>query len=307
VDSGGGTVAGVLRDATARLRAAGSRSPRLDAELLLAAALGGERLDLFRAPERALTGEERARFNGFIRRREAREPVAYIRGRRGFRTLDLEVTPAVLIPRPETETLVDVALELLAAMPQGDGAALEVLDVGTGSGCIALALAAENPFVRVLAVDIDEEALAVARRNAARHGLERRVGFARGDLCDDLPPEPRFDLVVSNPPYVPADEYAALEPNVRDFEPRAALYGGEDGLDAYRRLIPAAARRLRPGGALAVEVGAGEAVAVRALFAAAGVFCEAEERADLAGIPRVVFARRPALTGPDGARPPRRD
>ncbi len=309
------SVSDALRAATEWLRASGSRSPRLDAELLLATALGVDRADLFRTPERVLTRIEERRFDGYLVRRQAREPVAYIRGRRAFRAIELEVTPAVLIPRPETETLVDVALEALAAVPAGgdaaggalgDGPGAEAgpggaaapglyeplaLDVGTGSGCIALALAAENPFARLVATDMSEAAVEVARRNAARLGLGGRVDIRRGDLLDDLTPHERFDLIVSNPPYIPEAEYRTLEPNVRDYEPRLALHGGEDGLDVYRRLIPAAAARLRPEGVLAVEVGAGQAAAVRALFATAGAFEPAQERADLAGIPRVVFTR----------------
>ena len=268
------SVGDALRSATEWLRASGSRSPRLDAELLLATALGVDRTELFRAPERVLTRGEERRFDGYLVRRQAREPVAYIRGHRAFRSIELEVTPAVLIPRPETETLVDAALEVLAAVPEAGAVALGsyeplALDVGTGSGCIALALAAENPFVRLVATDVSEAALEVARRNAARLGLVGRVDIRQGDLLDDLPPRERFDLVVSNPPYIPAAEYRSLEPNVRDYEPRLALHGG----------------------VLAVEVGAGQAAAVRVLFAAAGAFEPARERADLAGIPRVVFAR----------------
>jgi release factor glutamine methyltransferase len=285
-------VADALRAAAQRLRAGGSLSPRLDAELLLAAGLGIDRVGLFRSPERELSAEETERFAEFVRRREAFEPVAYIRGWRTFRTIDLEVTAAVLIPRPDTETLVDVALELLAeATSRGTPEPL-VLDVGTGSGCIALALAAENPFVHVVAVDVDDEALKVARCNAARLGLMGRVDMVCSDLLGSLPEAQRFDLVVSNPPYIPAAEYDLLEPNVRDYEPRLALYGGDDGLDVYRRLIPAAGACLRPGGSLAVEVGKGEAEGVRALFAATGTYGLARERLDLEGLPRVVFAHR---------------
>jgi release factor glutamine methyltransferase len=305
------SVGEALRRAAQRLRAGGSRSPRLDAELLLAAALGIDRAGLFRAPERVLAPREAERFDEYLRRREAREPVAYIRGVRAFRTIELEVSPAVLIPRPETETLVEVALEALAQAQVQAGAMGGIsggtdggpggaagpglfepvaLDVGTGSGCIALALAAEDPFVRVVAVDVDEAAAEVARGNAARLGLRSRVDIACSDLFDGLPPEQRFDVIVSNPPYVPAAEYEALEPNVREYEPRLALDGGEDGLDVFRRLILEAAPRLRPGGTLAVEVGAGQAAAVRALFGAAGAFAPAQQRPDLSGIPRVVFA-----------------
>ncbi len=280
-----------LRAAAQQLRASGSRSPHLDAELLLAAALGVDRLGLFRRPERELTVDEEELFAGYLRRREAHEPVAYIRGVRMFRTLELDVTPAVLIPRPETETLVDVGLELIAGVTSRGTPEPLALDVGTGSGCVALALVAENPFVHVVATDVSEGALEVARRNAVRHGLEGRVDFELGDLTGDQPATRRFDLIVSNPPYIPADEYEALEPNVREYEPRLALYGGEDGLDAYRRLIPAAAARLRLGGSLAVEVGKGEAADVRALFTAAGSYGPARERADLGGLPRVVHAR----------------
>ncbi len=302
--SGPASVGDALRAAAQRLRVSGSRSPRLDAELLLATALGVTRAELFRGPERRLDAAESERFETLLRRREAREPVAYIRGLRAFRTIELEVTPDVLIPRPETETLVEVALEALAAAPAGapaGAAGLPVephrpyepiaLDVGTGSGCVALALAAENPFVHVVAADVSGAALAVARRNAARLGLERRVDFVRADLFEGLPAGPAYDLVVSNPPYVPRAEHAALEPNVRDYEPELALVAGDDGLDVYRRLVPAAATRLRPGGALVLEVGAGQAAAVQDLVAAAGGYGPPETRPDLSGVARVVWAR----------------
>jgi release factor glutamine methyltransferase len=288
------TVGDALRAAAARLRSSGSRSPRLDAELLLADALDVPRAELFRDPHRALRPDEAARFEELIERRVAREPVAYILGRRAFRTIELEVTPEVLIPRPETETLVEVALEALAAMPiAGPDPEDEplALDVGTGSGCVALALASEDPFVRLVAADVAPGALAVARRNGARLGLARRVEFVLSDLFADVGERP-FDLIVSNPPYIPADEYVALEPNVRDYEPRLALYGGVDGLDFYRRLIPGAALLLRPGGTLALEVGAGQADDVTGIIEAAGAYETAERRSDLSGVVRVVSARR---------------
>jgi release factor glutamine methyltransferase len=287
-------VGDALRTAAARLRAGGSRSPRLDAELLLASALGVSRAELFREPGRTLLPDEAARFEELMGRRVAREPVAYILGSRAFRTIDLEVTHDVLIPRPETETLVEVALEALGAMPiAGPDPEDEplALDVGTGSGCVALALAAEDPFVRLVAADVDPGALAVARRNGARLGLARRVEFVLSDLFADVGERP-FDLIVSNPPYIPADEYVALEPNVRDYEPRLALYGGVDGLDFYRRLIPGAALLLRPGGTLALEVGAGQADDVAGIIDASGAYETPQRRSDLSGVARVVFARR---------------
>ncbi|MGE5229536.1 MAG: peptide chain release factor N(5)-glutamine methyltransferase [Deltaproteobacteria bacterium] len=288
-------MADAVREAGRRLRDADvTRSPRLDAELLLAEAIGSSRAELFRDPGRELDPEEATRFEDLMARRLAREPVAYILGRRAFRTIELEVTPDVLVPRPETETLVDVALEALAAMPiAGPDPEDEplALDVGTGSGCIALALVAEDAFVRLVATDIEPGALAVARRNAARLGFARRVEFVLSDLFADVGVRP-FDLVVSNPPYIPADEYVALEPNVRDYEPRLALYGGVDGLDVYRRLVPGAALLLRPGGTLALEVGAGQADDVAGIMAAAGAYETPERRSDLSGVPRVVFARR---------------
>jgi len=287
------SVSEALRAAARRLRASGSRSPRLDAELLLATALGAERVALMTEPERVLTPIEERRFEGYLRRREAHEPIAYIRRRRAFRTLELEVTPDVLIPRPETETLVDVALEALAAARAVYGEPL-ALDLGTGSGCIALALAAEDPFVRVTAVDVSAAAVELARHNAARLGLGGRLRILHSDLFAALPPEERFDLIVSNPPYIPAAEYEALEPNVRDYEPRLALHGGADGLDVYRRLVPEALGRLRAGGTLALEVGAGQAAAVRELFAAAAGYGAPLERADLGGVARVVWAAKAA-------------
>jgi len=241
--------------------------------VLLAAAIGVDRATLIADPGRGLQPDEARTFQDFARRRAQREPVAYILGRKGFRRLELAVDPRVLIPRPETEHVVEAALSL------APGA--RVVDVGTGSGAIALALADERPDLEVLATDTSPGALAVARGNAVRLNLD--VTFLEGDLLE--PVEGPVDAVVSNPPYVRAAE--RLAPEIARFEPAEALYGGEDGLDAYRRLVPAVA----DVGFVALEVGEGQASVVAALLEAGG-FGSIEVVPDLAGIERVVVARR---------------
>jgi release factor glutamine methyltransferase len=257
------------------LGAVGVESPRLDAELLLCEAAGWKREQLAAEPEAAVPAEAGRRFGEMVRRRLRREPVAYIVGRKGFRGIELEVDPRVLVPRPETELLVELALEL---EPR------RVLDVGSGSGAIALAIAAELPGCAVTATDTSAAALEVARANAARLGLVERV-----DLVEAmLPPAPdRFDLLVANLPYVAEGEWNELEPEVTEWEPREALLAGPDGLDALRVAIPAAAG-VAP--VAAFEVGAGQAQAVGELLFEAG-FGAVETRPDLAGIPRVVVGR----------------
>jgi release factor glutamine methyltransferase len=263
-----------LDSAVVALTAAGVDSPRLDAEVLLAHALGTDRLRLLADRDARVEGPAVRAFQDAVRRRSvAREPVAYITGVKGFRHLDLHVDPRVLIPRPETETLVEVAVEVVA---QG----ARVVDVGTGSGAIALALKDERPDLEVVATDVSEDALAVARANAARLGLE--VEFVRGDLVAGAG---AVDAVVSNPPYV--EDGALLAPEIVRHEPALALRAGPDGLDVLRRLVPAAAAR--GAAVLAVELGAAQAGAVEALARAAG-FARTERRADLAGIERVVVA-----------------
>jgi release factor glutamine methyltransferase len=247
---------------------------RLDAEVLLADALRCTRADLFAQGDRAMTEDEMGRFRSLAARRLDGEPVAYLVGRRDFRWLSLAVDPRVLIPRPETEHLVEAALSL----PSG----ARVVDVGTGSGAVALALASERPDLEVVAVDVSADALDVARANAAALGLA--VTFAGGDLLDEV--AGRVDAVVSNPPYVKdGDE---LPRDVAAFEPSLALRAGPDGLDVIRRLVPAAAARAP---FLALEVGAGQAGAVAELCRAAG-YAEIEVVPDLAGIERVVVGRR---------------
>lgn len=247
---------------------------RLDAELLLAHVLDDTRAGVIARDERELTPEEQGDFGQLLARRHAGEPLAYLTGTREFWSLELDVTPDVLVPRPETELLVEWALLL---RPQS------VLDVGTGSGAIALALARELPGAAIVATDLSPGALAVATRNAARHRLAQ-VSFVRADL---FPPSGSFDLIVSNPPYV-----AEGDPHLADlkFEPALALTSGRDGLDALRALTAGAARHLRPGGWLLVEHGATQGAAVRALFAAGG-FGDIETRRDLAGLERATGGR----------------
>jgi release factor glutamine methyltransferase len=277
VISAGVPVGDALDSAIVAISASGSETPRLDAELLLAHVLGVSRERLFLDRDLAVAGSQIRAFQDLVRRRAVdRAPVAYLLGTRGFRHLDLAVDPRVLVPRPETELLVEVGLEL----PRG----ARVLDVGTGSGAIALALADERPDLDITATDVDEDALAVARENARRLGLD--VTFAAGDLLE--PVDGAFDAVLSNPPYIPAGDRAALPPDVREHEPARALFAGSDGLGVYRRLVPQAAAAAP---LVALEVGAGQADAVARLLRDAGLGC-LEVRADLAGIDRVVVGRR---------------
>ena len=271
----GVSVRDALDSALVALRAAQVDSPRLDAELLLADALGVDRAALVMDPQRELDGSASRRFQEAVRRRVVeREPVAYLVGRKGFRHLELTVDRRVLVPRPETELLVEAGL----ALAQG----ARVADVGTGSGAVALALTHERPDLDVVATDASADALAVARDNAARLGLD--VAFAEGDLLAAV--EGPLDAVLSNPPYVAAG--AAVMPEVRH-EPEMALFAGGDGLDLLRRLVAQAADR--EVALLAVELGEGQAPAVQELARAAG-FAQVEARRDLAGIERVVVGRR---------------
>jgi release factor glutamine methyltransferase len=264
-----------LGAATDALRAAGIEDPRLDAEVLLAEATGWGRDRLAAHPEDELPPGAARAFGGMVRRRLRREPVAYIVGRRGFRGLELEVDPRVLIPRPETELLVELALE---ERPR------RVLDIGTGSGAIALAVAVELPECEVIATDTSTAALDVARANAERLGLGDRVEFVDGTWPTD---DATFDLVLANLPYVSEAEWAGLAPEVSEWEPREALLAGADGLEAIRALL---SEKLNAG-CVALEIGMGQVDAVREMVAAAG-FEQIEVRKDLAGIDRVVIGRR---------------
>nr|WP_279330590.1 peptide chain release factor N(5)-glutamine methyltransferase [Desulfuromonas soudanensis] len=276
------TVLKVLQWTAGYLGSQGVEGARRDAELLLTDILGLDRVGLYLNYDRPLESAELAAFRGRVARRARREPLQYILGSTEFWSLPLTVTPAVLIPRADTEILVE---EALARCP-ASGA---VLDVGTGSGAIAIAIASERPAARVEGVDLSLEALAVAEGNVRRHALEGRLTLRQDDLAA-LTGGP-WDLIVSNPPYIAEGELAGLMPEVRDFEPRQALAGGEDGLDCYRHLAGQASHLLVSGGWLLVEVGLGQAAPVKDLFAAVGLD-QTFLRNDYAGIPRVVGGQK---------------
>lgn len=274
----------VLGRTTEFFKARGIPSARLDAELLLGFVLGLDRVRVYTNFDRPVTEAELDRLRPLVARRGRREPLAWILGTKGFHAHEFVVTPGVLVPRPDTETLVDAALAWV------DGDPVYVADVGCGSGCIGLTLALERPGLRLYALDLSPEALACTRQNVERHGLGRRVAVRESELLGGVPAGRPLDWVVSNPPYIPTPELAGLAPEVRDHEPRLALDGGPDGLSAYRRLVPGARARARKG--LLVEVGAGQAPVVAELFERAG-FVDLVVKADLAGVDRVVGGRTP--------------
>ena len=279
------TVLEVLERAEAFLRRQGCEPPRLDAQLLLAHVLDCDRVRLYLDYAKPLADGERAAYRELIRRRASREPVAYLTGRREFWSLPLRSDRRALIPRPDSETLIEQARDLFGAAGPARFA-----DVGTGSGCLAAALAHAFPQARGWAVDADAEALALARENLQALGLDERVATACGDLDAPLG-EPSFELLCANLPYVPSAELDALQPEVSRYEPRRALDGGRDGLDLLRRFVPRAAARLEPGGWLLLEVGRDQADAVAELCRGAGL-ADVGRRRDLGGVERVVYARR---------------
>jgi release factor glutamine methyltransferase len=272
----------MLEEGCRILTAAGIDTARLDTEVLLAHACATSRAALIAGAVNP-SADAAGGFRAIIGRRAEGEPVAYIIGRKEFFSLDFEVTPAVLIPRPETETLVEAALKFLATQRQP-----RVLDIGTGSGAIAIALAVNAPEAQVVATDISKEALEVARRNALRHRCTNHVEFVAADLFPEE--DSRFDLIVSNPPYVAEADLDSLAPEIRLHEPRNALAAGIDGLDFYRRIAADCRSRLKTKGAVMVEIGAGQAFAVEALFRRAG-FSNIDSVPDLARIERIVCAR----------------
>jgi release factor glutamine methyltransferase len=258
-----------------------------DAELLLLHVLHIDRATLLAHPDRMLKAEQLAAYQAAIKRRLGNEPIQYITGQQEFFGLLLKVTPATLIPRPETEHLVEAVLERVPHDRQ-----IDILDVGTGTGAIALALAANLPQARLTAVDLSAAALAVARENASTHHLDRRIRFFWSDLLATLPADKQdaaFDAIVSNPPYIPETDRAELHPQVRDHEPAEALFAGTTGLDIYRRLIPQAHLALKPRGLLALEIGHGQSEALSGLLQG---WQNVTLMADLQQIPRVILAQK---------------
>jgi len=285
------TAAALLREAAAALEAAGVPAADWDAERLLRHVTAWDRAALVANPDAPVADDDAARFRGLVARRAAREPLQHLVGAQAFWRHDFLVTPDVLVPRPETEVLVETALDLLRGVEQPI-----VVDVGTGSGCIALSLAVERTDAEVHAIDLSAPALAVARENARRLGLEGRVAFHHGDLLAPVASlAGRVDLVVSNPPYVDPADRDALAPEVRDHEPALALFPPGDALSVYRRLAPDAVALLRPGGWLAVEVGQGQAAEIAAIFEAAGLAPRSPVE-DLQGIARVVSGQMSVTT-----------
>jgi len=280
----------LLAEGTVALEAAGIESAALDAEVLLAHCLGLDRGRLLLAatlrPAEDAPEAPARHFHALLARRAAREPVAYLTGHREFWSLDLEVTPDVLIPRPETELVVREALDCLS-MPGSPGSPLA--DVGTGSGAIAIALACELPGARIVASDMSAPALQVARRNVEKHSVADRVGLVQGDLLEMV--RGPLALVAANPPYIARGEHAGLMPEVRDHEPEAALVSGATGMEAIERLVARAGRILTPGGWLVIEIDSGRWPAVQRLLETA-VWQNVCVRADYAGLPRVARARR---------------
>jgi release factor glutamine methyltransferase len=285
----GQSVESARRALTARFRTSAIETAELDARILVGAALGLDLTGVIAAAGRLLTSDETTRLEEFACRRLAGEPVARLLGRKEFWGLPLQLSAATLTPRPDTETVVELALEISRAAPHPDRG-LRIADIGTGSGAILLALLSELPDAYGIGTDISEAALRTARTNAIYLKLNRRAGFVACDFAAALAGP--FDLIVSNPPYIRSAEIAGLASEVRDHDPHRALDGGADGLDAYRALIPQAAKLLARRGALVVEAGHGQSADIRGLMTAAGLMPDESPKADLAGIPRAVAARK---------------
>ncbi len=277
----------ILNEAARNFAMAGIPSPRLDAEILLSFCLGCERLDFFKNPSSPIAEKTLASFQKLADRRLAWEPVAYITSRKEFWSFMLEVNNSVLIPRPDTEVLVEEALKICNQL---DFAEIKILDIGTGSGAIALALASEIPLARLTATDISAAALTLADKNAHNLDLDAQIEFRQGDLFE--PVDDFFDIIVSNPPYIAADEYEKLPVGVKNYEPAEALRAGADGLDYYRKIIAQAPGHLKKNGWLLLEIGATQGACIGNIFEASGQYRDISIRNDYAGLPRVIKARR---------------
>ncbi|MBA4190567.1 MAG: peptide chain release factor N(5)-glutamine methyltransferase [Planctomycetaceae bacterium] len=281
------TIKALLNWTTDYLAKKGIENPKADAQILLAHVLDCKKVDLHVNFDQQPSEADRNRFKELIQRRVAGWPVAYLVGYRDFYLLSFEVSPAVLVPRPETETLVAEALAFLKPRT-----APAVLDIGTGSGCISISIAHQKKDSHVTAVDVSPDALAVAKRNAAKHGVADRMTFLQGDLFAPLPTGSTFDLIASNPPYIAGHEFAALAPDVRDHEPGVALDGGADGLAYYRRIAATVGPFLKPGGRLLLEIGSTQDADVRALLAERPELEVGPTLKDDAKLPRVVTAKK---------------
>jgi release factor glutamine methyltransferase len=291
------TVGRLLQWTADYLKGRGADAPRLDAEILLAQALGCQRIQLYTTYEEVPKEEQRTAFRELVRQRAEGTPVAYLVGRREFYSLSFQVGPGVLIPRPETELIVVTVLDLVKQLRApsgraGDEGPPRIADVGTGSGILAVTLAKHLPSAQVIASDTSKAALEIAAANARQHGVADRVQWIECDLMTAMEAEPSFDFIVSNPPYVSAAEYEKLPRDVKNFEPREALLAGPKGTEAIKRLIPQAALRLRPGGHLLIEISPMIHNAVQALLAAATELRPGPTVKDLARLPRVVQAKR---------------
>ena len=303
------TVRRILEWTTAHLRKHGSESPRLDAEILLAYARQCPRVQLYVQYDQELTDPQRAAMRELVKRRANREPVAHLVGRREFFSLEFEVTKDTLTPRPDTETLVVELLELAKTrrtafqgrsqdhVAETDGLGrpsygVSILEIGTGTGCIAVSVAVNLPYAKIVATDVSEAALAVARRNAEKHGVADRIEFLHGDLFAPIPAGAPFDLIVSNPPYIGEHELPKLPEEVSRHEPRAALVAGPDGLDVIRRLLAESPRHLVPGGSLLFEFAPEQAHTVESLATAAGQYAAVRVVKDLSRAERVAIATR---------------
>lgn len=281
------TIHDILNESIKDLEATKIPSARLDAEVLLSFCLGCDRLEFYKNPDMPISEAKLSAFRNFIARRLQWEPVAYITGRKEFWSFTLEVNNSVLIPRPDTEIIVEEALNICRKI---DSSEIKILDMGTGSGAIAIALASEIIAAKIVATDISPEALNMAQKNAAALGLKEKIDFRQGNLFK--PVDGFFDIIVSNPPYIAAEEYEKLPAGVKNYEPQDALLAGKSGLEFYEKLIYQAGAFLKKNGWLLLEIGAKQEAGVRKLMEAAGFYDKIEMCRDYAGLPRVIKARR---------------